>query len=220
MFVCGRTTGGRLGIHRSVGVHRTGVCTPKPLPLRRVNFVCCGYTYTLFIMSNGEIYETGTLKGRKITNYPTRIDSLKMYQIDYAISTYNFAIARSKCGKVFSWGITSFFQILLVSGDNNRGQLGIHGVYILEEPTIIPFFKEKTVTVIGAGDFHSLVATTENKIYGFGDKAYLGLGSQGQTSYPVEIKSMRNKIPKKIVSSYHTAILTIDGKLFFAGDNT
>lgn len=60
---------------------------------------------------------------------------------------------------------------------NNKGQCGIGTNENLSKPVQIPFFKDKEVTKIAAGGFHSLAVCFDQTLYGWGEGVFGQLGN-------------------------------------------
>lgn len=75
-------------------------------------------------------------------------------------------------GKVYSWGGGG--------SSKNKGQLGHGNMKDISQPEEIKFFKDKRVTKIACGDYHTMIMTSEDEIYAFGEGTLGQLGTGGK----------------------------------------
>ena len=101
--------------------------------------------------------------------------------VDIACGDFH-SVALNSIGEVYSWG---------GGGQNkNKGQLGHSNKKDLPHPEQIKFFKDKRVTKIACGDYHTMVMVKEGDLYAFGEgnMGQLGNGGKEDSSTPKKVK--------------------------------
>ena len=103
------------------------------------------------------------------------------------------------------------------------GQLGLGGVFYIDEPTQIPF--DITIKQVSVGYVFSLILTTNGTVYSFGDNS---LGQTGladntvisQQNTPAYIPSSLNvNITQITTGSYHCASINSNNQVIVWGNN-
>ncbi|KAG2387140.1 hypothetical protein C9374_002175 [Naegleria lovaniensis] len=174
--------------------------------------------YTWGENSKGEVGD-GTIEPRVV---PLKVCSWdlqgpKMVE-QVAAAPYVF-YAIDQFGKLYAWG------------KNNRGQLGDRTTIDKNKPINVYMegaLLNKAVTLVCGGDLHTVVLTTDNQLYSFGDNQYgqLGLGYESAADYIMEavpIPKPAELGDETIVDlqcgDYHTMVLTENGTVFAWGRN-
>lgn len=151
-----------------------------------------------------------------------------------AISAGNeFSLVLSSEGKVYSWGRNDASVLMNMPTTTVGGQLGAGAATSISETEVSPVAVDmtgvlagKTVTAISAGAYHSLVLTTEGKVYswGVGRNGALGHGvTQDAAISPVAV-DMTGALAGKTVTKVLAAglcsfAITSDGLLYAWGIN-
>ena len=126
------------------------------------------------------------------------------------------SLALTMDGKVFAWG------------SNNVGQLGDGTTTQHTTPVAVDMsgvLLGKTVTMIAAGSAHSLVITSDGKVFAWGSNDYgqLGKGTTTYSTTPVAVNMSGVLLGKTVTmiaaGSAHSLALTSDGKVFAWGYN-
>jgi len=133
--------------------------TPKILSLPiTVSSVSCGWAHSMILDTKGNLYAFGMgndgrlgLGESKDVDTPTQIKALS--EVVQAVCGDNHTIALTKNSKVYSWGLGSL------------GRLGHGDLSSKNVPTQVGNLSGKYVA---AGVYHSLVATTNGGVVGFG----------------------------------------------------
>ena len=134
LWAWGINNSGQLGTGNTDNCDEPVNVTPSGVKFKAV---AAGGMHSLALDSEGNVWFTGTVKGR-VTNSFTKIAGLK--DIIEISAGNEFNLALDKRGNVYSWG------------DNSRGQLGISdNLVYLEEPALVPI---NSVTAISAGNEH------------------------------------------------------------------
>ena len=120
-------------------------------------------------------------------------------------------------GKVFAWG------------ENSSGQLGNGTTNDSTTPVAVDMrgaLSGKTVTAIAAGSYHTLVLTSDGKVFAWGYNGWGQLGDGTTTHRTTAVAvDMSGALLGKTVTAIaggggHTVALTSDGKVFAWGQNT
>lgn len=109
---------------------------------------------------------------------------------------------------------------LYAMGDNQYGQLGTGDHDPRNKPTLIEVGEGKTVAQVVAGDYHSLVMTTEGELYAMGSNDYgqLGTGDNTERNTPTLIIIPEGKTVAQIMTGgYRSFVVTTDGTLYTMG---
>lgn len=109
--------------------------------------------------------------------------------------------------------------VVYVSGDNAYRQLGIPHTEKVLEFTEITEFSHKAKAV-AAGIDHSLILTSDDKVYAVGSNKYgnLGLGHTYSSDSFLLVHGLLSGLKfKQIAAGRHSAALTEDGRLFIWG---
>lgn len=139
-----------------------------------------------------------------------------------------------KLNKVFlGWEHTAVLTThhdVYMFGRNDGGQLGINSRINTQQPTNITdnfsLFQDEVIYEMALGWGHSLALTSSGRLFSWGknDSGQLGNGSNQPSQIPIDITSrLRLQANDRIISiaagSSHSALLTIEGRLFMWGRN-
>eukprot|EP01060_Flectonema_neradi_P034948 TRINITY_DN6279_c0_g1_i1.p1 TRINITY_DN6279_c0_g1~~TRINITY_DN6279_c0_g1_i1.p1 ORF type:complete len:957 (+),score=177.36 TRINITY_DN6279_c0_g1_i1:1-2871(+) len=107
-------------------------------------------------------------------------------------------------------------------GSNTKGQLGLGHKTSTTTPTPIYSLSGSEVVQMACGDEHSLVLTTDNKVYSWGrnDRGQLGLGTTNDQDTPWVMTSLSDVVVTVIkAGAYHNACLSAAGEVLVWGCN-
>lgn len=149
---------------------------------------------------------SGALAGRSVT----------------AVAAGGFhTVARASDGRVFAWGYNT-------SGQLGNGKIATAAPYGEERPTEVNMsgaLAGRTVTAVAAGWMHSVVLTSDGKLFAWGENfaGQLGDGTTTNRATPVAV-NMNGVLAGKTViaiaaAGLHTIAMTSDRKLFAWGSN-
>lgn len=206
--------------------------------------IICGGEHSFFISEKGELYGVGDNSYTQLfmeseerhIQYPIKVE-FKTSVDDYDGSR----IAKITCGRFHSL-ILSRNGFLYSGGFNVKGQCG-RGKPIdirravkkggrIQFPIIkkgflggskIKYF-DKKVSLICCGRMHSIVVTSDNCVYGFGENSYgqLGINNRTEQYFPKELETFQS-INKKIIQisggERHSIFLTNDYQVYCCGSN-
>lgn len=190
----GKNLVGRLGIE---GLTLTNLTRFRPIqmfssPEMRVKQVACGEFHTLALLESGLVYSWGgTLHGKLGREYekaPRIVDGLDHVFITKVACGDCHSLALEQSGVLFSWGGGE--------GSHAHGQCG-HGSYDeVKGPRPIRYLEGKQIVEISAGKEHTLVLTSSNEVWGFGNGQHgqCGFGDNCDTPIPKLLTFPRNEI--------------------------
>lgn len=139
----------------------------------------------------------------------------------------SYNVAAVSAGEGFSLALASDGTVW-VTGKNDVGQIGFGGTAAdptndLKAFTKLQFFDNKDIVAIAAGRHHSLVLSSDGRVYASGENGngQLGLGNTADAYTFTEVSSLAGK---KIVAvsagQAHSLAIDSDGALYVAGDNS
>jgi alpha-tubulin suppressor-like RCC1 family protein len=227
LYICGSYLHGKLGLEYLTSVAVLSFTQVTALKDKVVTQVACGDYHTLCLLEDGTVWTWGgTLhkklgqRGGRELNKPGMVSGLKGQNVIYVDCGDFHSVCLTSDGKIFSWGGGgSFF---------NRGQCGHGHNQDIENPSIIMALKDKFVTQISCGGYHTLALTETNEIYAWGSGLYgeCGFGDFLNTSTPRLVLMPWVKKPGDdyfgLVSQisaggHHSMVLTDRGYIFSFG---
>jgi alpha-tubulin suppressor-like RCC1 family protein len=107
-------------------------------------------------------------------------------------------------------------------GWNDSGQLGLGHNDNKNQPVRVPFFCGKHVTQIACGNQHSIVLTSDDELFAFGNNGYgqLGLSHYDDNHAPQRLEFFRGQRVKQIAcGDSHCMVLVADDLVFSFGRN-
>lgn len=110
-----------------------------------------------------------------------------------------------------------------VFGSNDWGQLGLGHSHTVTKPTCVKFFKMHRAKLVACGRNHTLVYTTDNKLFTFGNNgdSQLGVETNQNSNVPVEVDvSKYNPIQQIDAGADFSMALTEGGELLVWGSNS
>ena len=116
------------------------------------------------------------------------------------------AVALRNNGDVLTWGGNVGCQLGRRAGNSNA----------------VPGLVMRNVKEIAAASEHTLVLTTDGKVYGWGtDGKAIGTGEYDQCEGPALVESLADKVIAHIATGYDFSVaVTTDGNLYCTGDNS
>ena len=176
----------------------------------------------LFITSDDKVFGFGSnyfgccgLGHNSVVNEPQIIPELCHKNIQQFFIGASFILALNSYKQVYGWGDNNFGQLC-------RGFVSENNEDLRPEIICFPF---ESVIQISCGSNHTLVLTSEGRVYGWGDNEYgqVGCGKEfGQKiTNLVELKTFTNFSIKSIICSYiRSYALTTDGLVYSWGYNS
>uniref|UniRef100_A0A7N0T794 Uncharacterized protein n=1 Tax=Kalanchoe fedtschenkoi TaxID=63787 RepID=A0A7N0T794_KALFE len=169
----------------------------------------------------GQILTEGALPDGSVSVVPKRTDVLIPRALEPTAVNGNFQIAcgvrHIACvsrGEVYTWG------------EEKGGTLG-HGTYKdFSRPRLIDYLRDVNVDFIACGEYHTCAISTSGDLYTWGDSALsVGLlGSCTGVSHWIPTRVSGPLVGLHVLSiacgTWHSAMITSNGKLFTFGDGT
>ena len=120
--------------------------------------VCCGENFVVAISLSGRLFANGTLKSNLANsdNSFIEVPSMKNIRVDQVSAYDDHCLAVTKDGKIYA------------AGSNSEGKLGIAGIKECTDFLQITELADQHVTFASAGFDHSLIITSQGKLYGCG----------------------------------------------------
>ncbi|XP_061364263.1 PH, RCC1 and FYVE domains-containing protein 1-like isoform X2 [Gastrolobium bilobum] len=190
---------------------KTDVLTPKPLEsdvVLDVHQIGPGVRHIALVTRQGEAFTWGEDSGGRLghgfcNDYgrPQLVESLVVTNVGFVACGEYHSCAVTMSGDLFTWG----------DGTHNAGILG-HGTdisYYIPKRVAGPLDGLQVVSV-ACGSWHSAVATSNGKLFTFGDGKFgvLGHGDRESVSYPKEVQLLSGlKAIMVACGVWHTAAI-------------
>ncbi|RDX61834.1 PH, RCC1 and FYVE domains-containing protein 1, partial [Mucuna pruriens] len=188
------------------------VLIPKPLEtsvVLDVQQIASGVRHIALVTRQGEVFTWGEESGGRLGHginrdfgRPQIVEVLAVTNIDFVACGENHTCAVSTSDDLFSWG----------DGTYNVGVLG-HGTdvshWIPKRVSCGPLEGLQVIS-IACGTWHSALATSNGKLFTFGDGTFgvLGHGNRMSVSYPKEVQLLSGlKTIKVACGVWHTAAI-------------
>ncbi|GMY27126.1 PH, RCC1 and FYVE domains-containing protein 1-like isoform X2 [Fagus crenata] len=190
---------------------KSDVLTPKPLEsnvVLDVHQIACGVRHIALVTRQGEVFTWGEESGGRLGHgidkdfsRPQLVEFLAVTNIDFVACGEYHTCAVSTSGDLFTWG----------DGTHNAGLLG-HGTDVSHwiPKRIAGPLEGLQVLSVACGTWHSALATSNGKLFTFGDGTYgvLGHGDRKSLPYPKEVQSLSGlKTIKVACGVWHTAAI-------------
>ncbi|XP_043722041.1 PH, RCC1 and FYVE domains-containing protein 1-like [Telopea speciosissima] len=190
---------------------KTDVLLPKPLEsnvVLDVHQIACGVRHAALVTRQGEVFTWGEESGGRLGHgidrdvcQPRLVEHLAINNVDYVACGEYHTCAISVAGDLFTWG----------DGTHNSGLLG-HGTDVSHwlPKRISGPLEGLQVLSVACGTWHSALATSNGKLFTFGDGTFgvLGHGDRESVTYPREVRSLSGlKTIKVACGVWHTAAI-------------
>lgn len=190
---------------------KSDVLTPKPLEsnvVLDVLQVACGFRHVALVTRQGEVFTWGEESGGRLGHgiekdfgRPQLVEYLTVTNIEFVACGEYHTSAVSTSGDLYTWG----------DGIHNAGLLG-HGSDVSHwiPKRVSGALEGLQVLSIACGSWHSALATTNGKLFTFGDGSFgaLGHGDRESAPYPKEVQSLSGlKTLKVACGIWHTAAI-------------
>ncbi|XP_068665315.1 PH, RCC1 and FYVE domains-containing protein 1-like [Aristolochia californica] len=190
---------------------KTDVLLPKPLEsnvVLDVHQIACGVRHASLVTRQGEVFTWGEESGGRLghgaevdISRPQLVESLAVHNMDFIACGEYHTCAVSVAGDLFSWGDGTFYAGLLGNGTDISHWIPKRICGPLEGLQVLS---------VSCGTWHSALATSNGKLFTFGDGTFgaLGHGDCKSVAYPREVVCVSElKTIKVACGVYHTAAI-------------
>ncbi|CAI5705912.1 unnamed protein product [Peronospora effusa] len=231
LYGFGLSEAGRLGTCKT----GSSLYPSRVMDLQNVAAVACGREHTLALTRKGRVFSFGAGLGGRLGNgletdegQPFAVSGMEGYRITAIDAGECHSCALSNEGDVFTWGLGSSGALGHGNRDNCLKPRKLECLW-----TRSPHVKcdgdnltraESVVAFIACGSYHTLAATSDGELYGWGDATAGQLGDEY-----VSIPDLVVLIPKRIsvptssgirsiaCGTFTSAVCTKEGQLFLWG---
>ncbi|XP_044484470.1 PH, RCC1 and FYVE domains-containing protein 1-like isoform X2 [Mangifera indica] len=187
------------------------VLIPKPLEsnvVLDVQQISCGVRHVALVTRQGEVFTWGEESGGRLGHgierdfsRPRLVDFLAVNNVDFVACGEHHSCAVTTSGDLFTWG----------DGSHNVGLLG-HGTDVSHwiPKRVCGPFEGLQILSVACGTWHTALATSNGKLFTFGDGSFgvLGHGNRESVTYPKEVQSLSGlKTVKVACGVWHTAAI-------------
>jgi alpha-tubulin suppressor-like RCC1 family protein len=214
VYAAGLNDYGELGLGDNIS--RSAFTEVTDLRDKNITAIIAGFYHSLALSVNGRVYAVGSNDSGQLglgdsndRNVFTEVADLKDKNI-IAIDARGHSLALSDEGRVYA------------AGSNNFGQLGLGDSNDRNTFTEITDLRDKNITAVAAGFYHSFAVSRDNKVYATGrnSSSQLGLGDSNDRNVFTEITNLRDKnITAVVTGNRHSFAISNDGKVYAAGLN-
>lgn len=171
-----------------------------------------GRSHVMFIDDNGNFLGIGNNYDGQLGNKQTGKNYSEKYPAKVPLRNIisvscgdNFTVCANDNGNVFTFG------------SNNRGELGIHGLFSRTKPVKVPV---RNVAQVFSGFNHTICLSTSNNVCGLGINSFgqLGIGIKSERCEPTRIYSLKN-IKTVACGRNFTLFVDFDGYCYGCGCN-
>ncbi|XP_023515480.1 PH, RCC1 and FYVE domains-containing protein 1-like isoform X1 [Cucurbita pepo subsp. pepo] len=190
---------------------KNDVLTPKPLETNvvlDVHQIACGVRHIALVTRQGEVFTWGEECGGRLghgvdrdLSHPHLVEFLAVSNVDFIACGEYHTCAVTSSNDLFTWG----------DGIFNSGILG-HGTDVSHwiPKRVVGPLEGLQVLSVACGTWHSALATSNGKLYTFGDGTYgvLGHGDRESVAYPREVQLLSGRRTIKVACGvWHTAAI-------------
>jgi len=179
----------------------------------QVKVVRCGGSHTALLTKQGHLYTWGQGQYGAL--------GLGDWQNQFEprhVKSLHQSVKQVDCGKKHTLLVDESGS-LFAAGDNSQKQLGIPYADRQNTFTQVLEFRQRAIDV-AAGDEHSLILSTDQRLYACGNNqtGNLGLGHEFSSDSPLQVHGGLEQLKIASISAgRHSGALTEDGRLFVWG---
>lgn len=190
---------------------KTDVLIPRALEsdlVLDVHQIACGSRHVALVTRQGEVFTWGEESGGRLGHgfdrdfsRPHLVEFLAVSNVDFVACGEHHTCAVTALGDLFTWG----------DGTYNAGLLG-HGTNISHwmPKRVSGTLEGVQVLSVACGSWHTALASSNGKLYTFGDGTFgvLGHGDRVSVAYPREVQSLSGLRTIKVACGvWHTAAI-------------
>ena len=182
---------------------------PQRINITPICQISCGDSFTICLSEENELYSFGDnyygqlgLGNNESYNSPQLISSLK--EVEFVECGGSHVFCKTLNNEIYSWG------------NNYDDRLGRGDRKARNAPRLCPYLSEIDVVDVKCGKKHTLVLTSNQIVYSFGNNDYGQLGRETNSSYQIEGLS---DIVRIECGHNHSLCIDINGDLYVFGDN-
>jgi alpha-tubulin suppressor-like RCC1 family protein len=213
VYMAGDNNYGQLGLGDSD--NRDTFTEVSDLGGKNIIAIAAGHFHSFALSNDGMVYAAGWNENAQLglgdnvsRNVFTEITDLKDKNITAIAAGRLHSFALSKGGKVYAVGL------------NENGQLGLGDNVSRNTFTEITNLRDKNITAIAAGRFHSFALSNEGKVYAAGnnENGQLGLNDEDNRNSFTEVSDLADKnITAVTTGEFHSFISSNESKFYSAG---
>ena len=173
LFSCGLAASGGLG-H---GGRRPNVVRPKQIEALQNVCVSCmaaGHSNAIAVTVGGRVYVWGdraNISPRDNVLLPTLVEALVNERVSFVAAMCERSCAVTEDGELYTWG-----------RDGGYGTLGHGDEEAQPTPRRVEALRGCRIATVAVGELHTLVASDDASVYGFGLSSRLGFGTVSHES--------------------------------------
>ncbi|GMF22035.1 unnamed protein product [Phytophthora fragariaefolia] len=231
LFGFGWGEAGRLG----TGETGSSLYPSRVADLRNIAAVACGREHTLALTRKGRVFAFGAGFGGRLGNgsetdedLPFAVQGLEGYRIAAIDAGECHSCALSRDGDVFTWGFGTSGALGHGNRDNCLEPQRLEGPWSRNPEDELDSenrtSEASVVTSIACGSYHTLAATSDGSLYGWGDAAAGQLGAEYVTAPDMVVLSPQKiRVPTSsgirgiACGTFTSAVCTNQGHLFLWG---
>ncbi|KAF4130760.1 Regulator of chromosome condensation (RCC1) repeat [Phytophthora infestans] len=203
---------------------------PFRVDLRNIAAVACGREHTLALTSKGRVFAFGAGFGGRLGNgsetdeeLPFLVEGLEEYSIAAIAAGECHSCALSRDGEVLTWGFGSSGALGHGTRDNCLIPTLVDGPWT--NPNVETLIHDISVVAsVACGSYHTLAATNDGVLYGWGDAAAGQLGAEHLSAQDLVVLSPKEiRLPTSsgirgiACGTFTSAVCSTQGQLFMWG---
>eukprot|EP01116_Phalansterium_solitarium_P019257 TRINITY_DN5320_c0_g3_i1.p1 TRINITY_DN5320_c0_g3~~TRINITY_DN5320_c0_g3_i1.p1 ORF type:complete len:463 (-),score=215.22 TRINITY_DN5320_c0_g3_i1:406-1794(-) len=218
VYAFGRGNYGQLGFENIASTNNTPQVV-SALKGKRAIQIATHSEHSLVLMDNGEVYAFGYGASGQLGLGEKAVFKTRPQLVQGPLAGKR--VTAVTCGAEHSLVLTEAGEVYAF-GSGGSGRLGFDGPDVESEPLprLITALVGKRIVAISAGDFHSLVLTSDGKVYTFGcnDSGQLGLGDSSNRRQPTLVEALAAEKVTAIAAGFrHSLVLTATGRVYAFG---
>jgi alpha-tubulin suppressor-like RCC1 family protein len=193
-----------------------------------IKAVGAGWSHSMLLSTDGKVYTFGDNSSGQLGDGTTTTRTVPISIIDNNLVLSGKTVNAIAAGGYHSVLLTTIGKVYTFGG-NSYGQLGdstfSNRYYPVAIVDINGVLTGKTITAIAAGGYHTILLSSDGKVFGTGYnyEGQLGDGTSTTRYNPVAVNSNNVLLGRTVTAiaagTYHTILLTSDGRVVTFGYN-